>query len=281
MRSGSVKKILGLLENMAKNDKDKYAIFWKEFGNVIKEGPGEDFANQEQIAKLLRFSSTHTDSEVQDISLEDYISRMKEGQDKIYYITAENFNTAKNSPHLEIFRNKGIEVLLLSDRVDEWLVSSLTEFAGKPLQSVTKGELDLGKLEDEEEKKEQEKIAEESKDVVERVKEVLKDKVKDVRITHRLANSPACLVSDAYDMSANLERILKSVGQQVPTNKPIFEINPTHPLVAKLKQEGDDKRFAEWTQILFDQALLSEGGQLEDPATFVSRLNSLLVELSR
>ncbi len=281
IRSGSVKKILGALEKLAKNDKEKYAIFWKEFGNVLKEGPGEDFANKETIAKLLRFSSTHTDSETQDVSLADYVSRMKEGQDKIYYIAAENFTTAKNSPHLEIFRGKGLEVLFMFDRVDEWLMSSLTDFDGKTIQSITKGELDLGDLEDEKEKEQKEKTIDEYKDLVGKVKDALKEEVKEVRITNRLTNSPACLVNDVHDMSSNLERMLKDAGQQVPDSKPIFEINPEHPLVNKLKEEADGERFDEWTHILFDQALLSEGGQLSDPAMFVSRLNKLLLELSQ
>jgi molecular chaperone HtpG len=280
MRSGSVKKVLGLLENMAKNEQEKYATFWTEFGNVLKEGPGEDFSNREQIAGLLRFSTTHIDSEEQNVSLGDYVSRMKEGQEKIYYITAENFTTAKNSPHLEVFRKKGIEVILLYDRVDEWLVSSLTEFAGKTLQAVTKGELDLGGVEDKEEQQQQEKSKEEFNDLVEKVKQTLGDKVKEVRISHRLTNSPACLVGDVYDMSANLERLLKEAGQQVPGTKRIFELNPDHPLVLKLKSEQESERFNEWTQILYDQALLSEGGQLDDPATFVSRLNKLFLELA-
>jgi len=281
IRNGSVKKILGALEKLAENDKEKYAIFWKEFGNVLKEGPGEDFANKESIAKLLRFSSTHTDSETQDVSLVDYISRMKEGQDKIYYITAENFVTVKNSPHLEVFRRKGLEVLFLFDRVDEWLMSSLTEYDGKHIQSITKGELDLGDLEDEKEKEQKEKVKNEYEELVNKVKDTLKDEVKEVRITNRLTESPACLVNDAYDMSSNLERMLKDAGQPVPVTKPIFEINPDHPLVNKLKEEVDGQRFDEWTHILFDQALLSEGGQLNDPAMFVTRLNKLLLELSQ
>jgi molecular chaperone HtpG len=281
IRSGSVKKILGALEKMAKNDKDKYAEFWGQFGNVIKEGPGEDFSNRDKIAKLLRFSSTHTDNETQDVSLEDYVSRMKEGQDKIYYIAAENFTTVKNSPHLEVFRQKGLEALLLSDRVDEWLMSSLTEFDGKIFQSVTKGELDLGDVEDEKEKEQKEKTKGEFKDLVGKIQETLKDEVKEVRMTNRLTSSPACLVNEAYDMSANLERMLKEAGQNVAGTKPVFELNPQHPLVAKLKNEEDEERFDEWTHILFDQALLSEGGQLSDPAMFVTRLNKLLLELSQ
>lgn len=281
IRAGSVKKVLGLLEEMAKKEPEKYATFWREFGRVMKEGPGEDFANKEQLARLLRFSSTHTDSETQDVSLADYVSRMKDGQKAIYYITADSFAAAKNSPHLEIFRNKGIEVLLLAERVDEWLVSSLTEFDGKPLKSVTQGELDLGELEDEEEKKAHEKVEKEFKDLVAKVKEALGDKVADVRLTHRLTSSPACLVTGEHDMSANLERILRSAGQHVPTSKPVFELNPEHPLVARLKEEGNEELFKDMAEILFDQALLAEGGQLDDPATFVRRLNELLLSMAK
>jgi molecular chaperone HtpG len=276
-----VNKVLGLLESMVKNDAEKYATFWKEFGKVLKEGPGEDFANKDKIAKLLRFSSTQTDSETQDVSLDDYLGRMKEGQDAIYYVTAESFAAAKNSPHLEIFRKKGIEVLLLSDRVDEWLVSSLTEYNEKPLKSVTQGELDLGELEDKEEKKAKDKVAKDFKKVIKDIKKTLGDAVSDVRITHRLTSSPACLVTGEHDMSANLERILKSAGQHVPGSKPIFELNPEHPLVLKLKEESDGERFDELTKVLFDQALLAEGGQLEDPATFVKRLNELLLSMAK
>ncbi len=281
IRAGSVKKVLGLLEGMAKNEPEKYATFWQEFGRVMKEGPGEDFANKEQLARLLRFSTTHSDSETQDVSLADYVERMQEAQEAIYYITADSFAAAKNSPHLEIFRKKGIEVLLLADRVDEWLVSSLTEFDGKSLKSVTQGELDLGELEDEEEKKAHEKTDGEFKDLIGKVKELLGDKVSEVRLTHRLTSSPACLVTSENDMSANLERILRSAGQHVPTTKPVFELNPEHPLVAKLKQEGSNELFNDMAEILFDQALLAEGGQLDDPATFVRRLNELLLSLSR
>ncbi|PKM44265.1 MAG: molecular chaperone HtpG [Gammaproteobacteria bacterium HGW-Gammaproteobacteria-1] len=279
MRGGSVKKVLGMLEDLAKNDAETYQKFWNEFGRVLKEGPGEDFANREQIGKLLRFSSTHTDSSDQTVSLVDYIGRMKEGQEAIYYITADSFAAAKNSPHLEIFRKKGIEVLLLADRVDEWLMSSFTEFDGKPLKSVTKGELDLGELEDEEEKKAQEQVADDFKDLLAKVQDVLGDKVKEARLTHRLTASPACLVAGEHDMSANLERILKSVGQKVGGSKPILELNPEHPLVLRLKAEGEGERFGDWASILFDQALLAEGGQLDDPAAFVQRLNQLLLEL--
>ncbi|MDH3355612.1 MAG: molecular chaperone HtpG, partial [Chromatiales bacterium] len=265
---------------MAKNDAEQYAVFWEQFGKVMKEGPGEDFANKEQIGKLLRFASTHTDSEDQNVSLADYIERMKEGQDAIYFITADSFAAAKNSPHLEIFRKKGIEVLLLTDRVDEWLSSSLTEFDGKTLKSVTKGELDLGDLDNDEDKKEQEKAAEEAKGLVERVKKTLEEKVKEVRVTTRLTNSPACLVTEENEMSANLERILKQVGQDAPDIKPILELNPEHPLVKKLDGEKDE-RFDDLASIIFDQALLAEGGQLEDPATFVAKLNEMLLEMSK
>ena len=281
IRAGSIKKVLSLLEGMAKNDSEQYATFWKEFGLVMKEGPGEDFSNQERIAKLLRFSSTHTDSETQDVSLADYIGRMKPEQEHIYYVTAESFAAAKNSPHLEIFRKKGIEVLLLTDRVDEWLVSSLTEFDGKKLKSVAQGELNLGGLEDEAEKSEQEKTGKDFEEIVTRVKATLGEAVSDVRLTHRLTTSPACLVTSENDMSANLERILKSAGQKIPDNKPIFEINPEHPLVLKLKDEADEGQFTELSKVLFDQAMLAEGGQLEDPASFVKRLNELLLSMSK
>ena len=280
IRAASVKKVLSELAKMQKNDAEKYATFWKEFGQVIKEGPGEDFANKEALAKLMLFSTTETGSEEQTVTLADYVARMKGKQDKIYYITAESFAAAKNSPHLEVFRKKGIEVLLFADRVDEWLTNSLTEFDGKSLQSVAKGDLDLGELADEEEKKAQEETDKNFADLVERVKTNLGDKVKDVRITHRLTDSPACLVVDDMDMSANLERMLKAAGQEVGGTKPIFEINPEHPMVVRLKDESDDARFGDWSSILFDQALLAEGGQLEDPASYVKRLNTLLLSVA-
>lgn len=282
IRGGCVKKVLSLLEGLADSDeaaeKEKYAGFWKEFGNVLKEGVGEDFANKERIAKLLRFASTHNDTTEQNVSLADYVSRMKEGQEKIYYVTAETFLAAKNSPHLEIFRKKGIEVLLLSDRVDEWVVGHLTEFDGKQLQSVAKGGLDLGKLEDEAEKKEQEKEAGEYKDLTDKVKQALEARVKDVRITHRLTDSPSCLVADEHDLSGNLARMLKAAGQKAPESKPILEINPHHPAVQRLKYE--EARFDDWANLLFEQAQLAEGGQLEDPAGFVKRINDLMLALS-
>lgn len=277
IRAGSVKKVLGLLEDLAANDKEKYAVVWKEFGRVLKEGPGEDFANRDRLSKLLRFSSTHDDSAEQQVSFADYIARMKPGQEKIYYITGETFAAVKNSPHLEVFRKKGIEVLLLVDAVDEWLTSSLSEVEGKTLQSAAKGQLDLGALADKEEKQHVEQVAEENKDVIERVKKTLEGKVKDVRVSTRLTSSPACLVSDAYDMGANLERILKATGQQVGGSKPIFEINAEHPLVQQLKRESNAERFGDWVNLLFDQAVLAEGGKLDDPAAFVSRMNQMWV----
>ena len=281
IRTASVKKVLSELKKMANNDSEKYAEFWKEFGQVIKEGLGEDFANKDALAKLMRFSTTETGLEEQTVSLEDYVDRMQDKQDKIFYITAESFAAAKNSPHLEVFRKKGIEVLLLADRVDEWLTNSLTEFDGKQLQSVAKGDLDLGELEDEKEKEAQQETDKNFEDLVERVKTTLGDKVKDVRITHRLTDSPACLVADSNDMSANLERMLKAAGQEVGSSKPIFELNPEHPMVARLKDESDDTQFEDWSSILFDQALLAEGGQLEDPASYVKRLNELLLTLAK
>ena len=281
IRSGCTKKVLGLLESLATSDeaadKEKYATFWKEFGRVLKEGVGEDFANKDKIAGLLRFASTHADTPDEVVSLADYIGRMKEGQDKIYYVTAESFNAAKNSPHLEIFRKKGLEVLLLTDRVDEWVIGNLPEFDGKPLVSVAKGGLDLGKLEDEAEKKETEKAADEYKELLEKMKASLGERVKEVRVTHRLTDSPACLVADEHDVGMNLARILKAAGQQAPASKPILEINPQHPAVMRLKYE--ERQFDAWAAVLFDQALLAEGGTLDDPATFVKRINQLMMAM--
>ena len=277
IRAGCAKKVLGLLEEMAANDKEKYARFWAEFGKALKEGAGEDFANKDKIAGLLRFASTHADTPEESVSLADYIARMKDGQEKIYYVTAETFNAAKNSPHLEVFRKKGIEVLLMSDRVDEWALSYLTEFDGKPLASVAKGGLDLGKLEDEADKQAQEKEAGEFKELTGKIKASLAERVKEVRITHRLTDSPACLVADEHDLSGNLARMLKAAGQKAPVSQPILEINPQHPVVLRLKSE--EKRFDDWAAVLFDQALLAEGGQLDDPATFVKRVNQLMLEL--
>jgi len=282
IREGSTKRVLGMLEEMANSDeqegKDKYTTFWKEFGQVLKEGIGEDATNKDRIAKLLRFASTHNDSDEQSVSFADYVSRMKEGQDKIYYVTADSFTAAKNSPHLEIFRKKGVEVLLLTDRVDEWMLSFLNEFDGKELVSVAKGGLDLGKLEDEAEKKEHEETETQYKDLVEKMKGALADKAKDVRVTFRLTDSPACLVADEHELSANLVRMLKAAGQNAPDSKPILEINPNHPLVTRLKYEDESSpRFADWSHILFDQAMLAEGGSLSDPAAFVKRLNEMLL----
>lgn len=280
IRSGSVKKVLDLLDELAQKDPEKYARFWAEFGRVLKEGLIEDATNRERLAKLLRLASTHTDSETQNVALANYVGRMPPGQDKIYFITAESFAAARHSPHLEIFRKKGVEVLLLADRIDEWVVEHLTEFEGKPLQSVAKGELDLGKLEDQEETRAHEKTTAECKDLVERIKTTLGERVKEVRVTYRLTDSPACLVSAEHDMSANLERLLKAAGQKAPVRLPVLEINPGHPLVARMNQESDNRRFADLSHILLDQAWLSEGGQLEDPASFVRRLNDLLLTLS-
>ena len=280
MRSALTKRVLDSLEKLAKNDSEKYQSFWSEFGQVMKEGPAEDQNNKEKVANLLRFATTQGDSEVQDQSLQDYIARMKEGQDKIYYVAADNYSTAKNSPHLEVFKQKDIEVLLLSDRIDEWLMSHLMEHEGKQLQDVTKGSLDLGDLEGEEEKQEQEKIEEDFKELVERIKGVVGEQVEEVRITHRLTDSPACLVVNDDEMGMQMRRILESAGQEVPATKRIFELNPKHPLVEKLKAEQDSERFSDLTLVLFDQSMLAEGGQLDEPSSYVQRLNNLLLELS-
>jgi molecular chaperone HtpG len=279
IRESSTKRVLSMLEELANSDDaaklEKYRTFWTEFGQVLKEGIGEDQGNQERLAKLLRFASTHSDTAEQTTSLSDYIGRMKEGQDAIFYVTGETFNAAKNSPHLEIFRKKGVEVLLLSDRVDEWMLSFMPEFEGKKLTSVAKGGLDLGQLADEAEKKEQESTEKEFKDLLEKMKAALSDKAKDVRVTFRLTDSPACLVADENELSGNLLRMLKAAGQEAPSTKPILEINPEHPLVLKLKY--DDAAFDEWANLLFDQALLAEGGHLSDPASFVKRMNKMLL----
>jgi len=281
IRAGSIKKVLGLLEAMAKNEPDLYKDFWKQFGNVLKEGPGEDFANKERIAKLLRFASTKTDSEEQDVSLDEYIARMKDGQDTIYFVTADSFAAAKNSPHLQVFRRKGIEVLLLSDRVDEWLVSHLTEYDGKSLASIAKGELDLDKLADEDEKKAARETEEEYSELVKRMQEVLGERVNTVRVSQRLTDSPSCLVMGEQDMAVHMQQMLKQAGHDVPASKPDLEINPAHPLVSRLKEEADEARFSSWSNVLLDQAMLSEGGQLEDPVAFVNRLNDLLQEMTK
>ncbi len=280
IRSGSVKKLLGLLEKMAKNEAEKYQQFWSQFGRVMKEGPAEDFVNKEQIAGLLRFASTHSDQEEQTVSLADYIERMGEEQDSIYYITADNFNAAKNSPHLEIFRKKGIEVLLMSDRVDEWLMGSLNEFDGKTFISVAKGELDLDKFSDSDEKEAQKKTEEEASDIVEQIKNSLEGKVEDVRVSHRLTSSPACVVLNEQDMALYMQHLLKQAGQALPDTKPVLEINPQHPLVLKMKDETDMDQVKEWSTLLFEQAILAEGGQLENPAEFVTRLNKIIVDFA-
>ena len=278
IRSGTVKKTLTALEEMAKKKPDDFKKFWSEFGLVLKEGPAEDFANREKIAGLLRFASSFDESDAQSVSLADYISRMKPEQEVIYYITADSFLAAKNSPHLEIFKKKKIEVLLLGDRVDEWLMSNLPEVSGKKFQSIAKGDLDLGKLEDESEKVAKKDIEEKSKTLVEKITKSLGDKIKEVKVTHRLTDSPACLVVGENDISGNLERILKAAGQNTPDIKPVLEINPEHALIKKLSAEKDGKAFDEYSSVVFDQALISEGGQLEDPVGFVKRINELLVK---
>jgi molecular chaperone HtpG len=283
IREGSAKRILSMLEDMAENDKEKYATFWAQFGQVFKEGIGEDAGNRERIAKLLRFASTVNDGPEQNVSLSEYVGRMKDKQDSIYYATADSWEAARSSPHLEIFRKKGIEVLLLADRVDEWMLSFLHAFDGKPLASVAKGGLDLDALADEAEKAEQQKTVDDAKDLIARLKAALGERVKDVRPTFRLTDSPACLVADANEMSAHLQRLLKSAGQKLPgtDSKPILEINPKHPLVERLQadqaDQADQARLADWANLLFEQAQLAEGGPLEDPAGFVRRLNRMLL----
>jgi molecular chaperone HtpG len=275
-----VKRVLALLEDLAEHHPEKYTTFWTEFGRVFKEGAAEDAGNKARVAKLLRFASTHDDVEAQTVSLSDYVGRMKDGQDAIYYITADGFAAAKNSPHLEIFRKTGVEVLLMYDRVDEWVVSTLNEFEGKPVQSVARGDLDLGKLGRDAEQQAPEAQDGENKDLLERIQNALKERASSVRVTNRLTDSPACLVSDVHGLSMNLERMLKASGQKVPTTRPILEINPRHPIVERLKDESDPSRFSDWSHILFDQATLAEGGQLDDPATFVKRLNELMLALA-
>ncbi|SFD55978.1 molecular chaperone HtpG [Pseudoalteromonas denitrificans] len=281
IRKGCTSRILKMLDRMGKNKAEDYQVFWNEFGQVIKEGPAEDAANKDAIAKLLRFASTENNESTQSVSLADYVSRMKEGQEKIYYVVADNFAAAKSSPHLEIFRKKGIEVLLMSDRVDEWMMSHLTEFDSKQLMSITRGDLDLGDLDDDESKKEQESSEKEVEGLVERIKTVLGDKVKEVRFTHRLTDSPACVVSDENDMSSQMAKLMEAVGQGAPEAKPVFELNPEHQLVKHLNDEQDEDKFAQWSEVLLDQALLAERGTLKDPAGFVSRLNKLMLDLSK
>ena len=279
LRSALTKRVLDMLSKQAKNEPQQYATFWKAFGQVLKEGPAEDFANKEKIAELLRFSTTHSDEETQDQSLKAYLERMNEGQDKIYYVVAENFNTAKRSPQLEIFRKRGIEVLLLSDRVDDWLVNQLQEFQGKSFQDVARGRLDLDDADDTE-KQAREAAEKDSEGLVERLKPVFGEDVQEVRATHRLTDSPACLVVGDFDMGAQMKRIMEAAGQDVPDSKPILEINPGHPLIRRLDTESDEDRFADLARIIFDQANLAEGGQLADPAAYVERLNTLILQLS-
>ena len=280
IKAASTKRVLGMLDDLASKEPEKYRTFWTTFGRVLKEGVAEEPANRDRIAPLLRFASTHDGTDAQTVSLADYVGRMKAGQDTIYYITADSFAAARHSPHLEIFSKRGVEVLLMYDRIDEWAVSSLTEFAGKPLHSVAKGDLDLSKLGGEAEKEEPAKPAEDEKPLLDRMQAALKDRARAVRTTERLTESPACLVSDEHGMSMNLERILKAAGQQVSSSNPVLEINPSHPIVKRLKAEADEARFADWSHILFDQAMLAEGGQLEDPAGFVRRLNALMLTLA-
>ena len=281
IRSGCTKKIIGLLKSMSKNDEEKYQKFWKIFGKVLKEGVVDTSDYKDELSDLFRFSSTHDDTEDQKVSLKDYVGRMQEGQQSIYYVIADSYTTAKSSPHLEIFKKKGIEVLLLSEPIDEWVTTHLSEFDGKKLQSVNKGELDLGDIQDEKEKKKSEKKSKAHIDLVKHIKEVLDEKVKEVRVTSRLTTSPACLVSDYNDMGRHLEQILKASGQSIPGAKPILEINPDHPIIQKIIVEKDDDLFSDWSHILFDQALLSEGGQLSDPGNFVNKLNSMIVSMTK
>jgi molecular chaperone HtpG len=280
MKSALTKRALDMLAKLAKNEPEKYQLFWNEFGQVVKEGPAEDFANKDKIAALLRFATSQNNVADQNQSLQQYIDRMPEGQDKIFYVAAENFTTASNSPHLEVFRKKGIEVLLLCDRVDEWLIGHLTEFDGKQFQDVARGALDLAGFDSEEEQQQQKKLAEANEPLVERVKVALAEQVEEVRVTNRLTESPTCLVVGEQDMGQQMRRILEAAGQSLPESKPIFELNPEHPLVQKLDAEADEDRFAELCKVLFDQAQLAIGGQLEDPAAYVHRLNKLLLELS-
>jgi molecular chaperone HtpG len=280
MRSALTKRSLDMIEKLS-DDEEKYQAFWDEFGQVLKEGPAEDFGNREKVAGLLRFSTTESGSKTQNQSLKAYIGRMKPEQDKVYYVAAENYHMAANSPHLEIFKKKGLEVVLLHDRVDEWLVSHLAEFDGKQFQDVAKGELDLGDMEDMEEKEHQEKTEKEFKGLVEKISKLLEENVAEVRMTHRLTESPACLVVSEDDMGMQMRRMLESAGQAVPDNKRIFELNPDHPLVQKLNDESDGDRFNDLARVLYDQAQLAEGSQLDEPATYVARLNKLLLELSK
>ena len=281
IRKGCTKRVIKMLEKLAKNDVEQYQSFWDEFGQVLKEGPAEDQSNKEQVSGLLRFASTNEDQPAQSQSLASYIERMKDGQEKIYYVVADSFEAAKNSPHLEVFRKKGIEVLLMSDRIDEWLVSHLTEFDGKQLQSVTRGGLDLGDMDDDETKEAQEKLEKEYDSVVKRIKNSLEGKVKDVKLSQRLTDSPACIVADDNDMSSQMAKLMASVGQEVPDALPIFEINGEHALVKHVADEQDDEKFGQWVDVLFEQAMLAERGSLKDPASFVARLNNLMLSLTK
>lgn len=281
LRTAVTKRVLGMLEKLAKNDAEKYQSFWGEFGQVLKEGPAEDFANKERVAALLRFASTEGEGSAETVSLTDYVSRMQEGQDKIYYIVADSHEAAANSPHLELLRKKGIEVLLMSERIDEWLVSHLTEFDGKKLHSVTRGDLELGSLEDENEKEAQEKLETESAPLIERVKTALGDKVSDVKVTTRLTDTPACVVAGEGDMSTQMMKMMQAAGQAVPEAKPVFELNPEHPLVARLNDEQAEDVFTQWSELLLQQALLSEKGSLADPSTFIKLMNQMLMANSK
>jgi molecular chaperone HtpG len=280
IRAASVKKILGLLETLSKDQPEKYAAFWEQFGRVVKEGPAEDFANRDRIAALLRFASTHSDSPDQNVSLADYVSRMKPGQEKIYYLTADSFAAARNSPHLEVLREKGIEVLLLYDRVDEWLVAHLTEFDSKPLVSAAKGELDLGEMKDGKEQEAAEREGE-HKEFLEKIRDVLAEQVADVRVSHRLTDSPSCLVQSENEMALHMQRLMKQAGHELPASKPTLEINPGHPLVQRMRGSQDSGEFEQWSKLLFEQALLTEAGQLDDPSEFVRRLNRILVDATQ
>jgi molecular chaperone HtpG len=281
MKSALTKRALDMLDKLKKKDADQYQEFWKAFGTVLKEGPSEDQLNKEKVAKLLLFATTNTGDAKQDQSLEDYVGRMKEGQQEIFYVCADNHNTAKHSPHLEVFRKKGIEVLLLSDRIDDWLMSHLNEFDGKPLRDVTKGELDLGAMDTEEEKAKHKEVDEKAGPLLERLKGALEERVSEVRVTHRLTDSPACLATGEFELGLQMRKIMEAAGQTVPVSKPIFEVNVEHPLMERLDREQDEDRFRDLAAILFEQACLAEGRQLDDPASYITRLNRLLLELSR
>ncbi len=280
IRTGLTRRVLDMLAKLAKEDAEKYATFWKEFGAVMKEGPAEDHANRERIAKLLRFSSTHANKPEQDVSLEDYVSRMQAGQKHIYYVIADSFAAAKSSPHIEVLRKKGIEVLLLSDRIDEWLTDHLSEFDGKQFKNVSRGDLDLGEVQTEEEKQTQESLSKEHGGLIERLKKAVGERVSDVRVTSRLTDSPACLVLGEHDMGAQMRRILEAAGQKVPTTQPVLEVNPTHPLLQRLADTKEDAAFDDLSLLLLDQATLADGGQLEAPAEFVQRLNRVLLSIA-